>query len=294
MNDLNPMEDYRSLRQSLQAKNQMIADLLQQLEAARGLSVSASSLTPPANPAAFVQPADLDTTSRMKTKNPDVWSGTRSTLPGFLASCRVKFMLEEYNFTSELRKIGFAGSYLSGAPAEWWITLFQKYEESQAKGIDPPSEFTSFAAFAQSLTMSYGDPDLKGTMERRLYTLRQTSSVANYAAEFQLIAGHLTPGWSDEPFIFLYKLHLKENIKDALVHEKPYPKTLLEMIAATIRLDNREYERIRERKIAGPPSSSPKSKSKSCSDQAAPCHPTVAPSSQPTPVESSTNGHAQE
>ena len=245
------MEDYRSLRQSLQAKNQMIADLQQQLEAAQSLSASASSLTLPANPAtqpaAFVQPApfvpaDLDTTSRMKTKNPDVWSGTRSTLPSFLASCRVKFMLEEYNFTSELKKIGFAGSYLGGAPAEWWITLFQKYEESQAKGIHPPSEFTSFTAFAQSLTMSYGDPDLKGTMERRLYTLRQTSSVANYAAEFQLIAGHL-PGWSDEPFIFLYKLHLKENIKDSLVHEKPYPKTLLEMIAATIRLDNHEYER---------------------------------------------------
>jgi len=264
----------------------MIADLLRQLEAAQ--SLSASSLTPPANPAAqpaFAEPAlfvpaDLDTTSRMKTKNPDVWSGTRSTLPSFLASCRVKFMLEEYNFTSELKKIGFAGSYLGGAPAEWWITLFQKYEESQAKGIHPPSEFTSFTAFAQSLTMSYGDPDLKGTMERRLYTLRQTSSVANYAAEFQLIAGHL-PGWSDEPFIFLYKLHLKENIKDSLVHEKPYPKTLLEMIAATIRLDNREYERIRERKITA--TSSPKSR-----------HPTTAPSSQSTPPESSTNGYAQE
>jgi hypothetical protein len=159
-------------------------------------------------------------------------------------------MVEEYG---ELEKIVFAASYLGGAPADWWDSLFQKYEESQTKGIDPPAEFTSFAAFAQSLTMSYGDPDLKGTMERRLYTLRQTSSVANYAAEFQLIAGYLT-GWNDGPFLFLYKLHLKENIKDALVHEKPYPKTLLEMVAATIRLDNREYERTQEQKIAAPPS----------------------------------------
>ena len=90
-------------------------------------------------------------------------------------------MVEEYG---ELEKIVFAVSYLGGAPADWWDSLFQKYEESQTKGIDPPSEFTSFAAFSQSLTMSYGDPDLNGTMERRLYTLRQTYSVANYAAEF--------------------------------------------------------------------------------------------------------------
>jgi hypothetical protein len=192
-------------------------------------------------------------------------------------------MLEGYNFTSELKKIGFAGSYLGGAPAEWWITLFQKYEESQAKGTQPPSEFTSFAAFSRSLTMSYGNPDLKSTMEHNLYVLRQTSSVADYAAEFQRITNYLTPGWSEEPLVFHFRLHLKENIKDALVHEKPYPKTIRDIVAAAIRLDNRERERIRDRKIATPPSSSPKFR-----------YPITTPSSQSTPVESSTNGYAQE
>jgi Retrotransposon gag protein len=257
MDDLTLMEDNRSLRQSLQTQNQTIANLLQRLETS---GPSALSLTPlaeavanPAAPQAIAQ-VNPGITSTLKIKNPDVWSGTRTTLPRFLASCRSKFMIEEY---SELEKIVFTASYLGGAPADWWDTLFQKYEESQAKGIDPPLEFTSFAIFSRSLTTSYGDPDLKGTMERRLYALRQTSSVATYAAEFQSIAGYLTPGWSDEPFIFLYKLHLKENIKDALVHEKPYPKTFLEMVAATIRLDNREYERTQEQRLAAPPSSQP-------------------------------------
>jgi hypothetical protein len=57
---------------------------------------------PQANPAA-PQPAVI---SRLKIKDPDVWSGTRSTLPGFLTSCRVKFMIEEHNFTKEIYKIG--------------------------------------------------------------------------------------------------------------------------------------------------------------------------------------------
>jgi Ty3 transposon capsid-like protein len=240
MDNLALMEDNQSLRQSLQAKDQTIAILLLQLREASSPSTSFQTLL--ANPAAQPNPA-----SRLKIKNPDVWSGTRTTLPQFLASCQSKFMLEA--FPTELSKIVFAGSYLGGSPGDWWHALFQRYQEATSNGSSPSPEFTSFALFSQSLTRSYGDPDLKGTMERRLYTLPQISSVANYAAEFQLIAGYL-PGWNDEPLIFHYKSRLKESIKDALVHEKPYPKTLLEMVAATIRLDNREYERTQERKIA--------------------------------------------
>jgi hypothetical protein len=77
-----------------------------------------------ANPAAL-QPAVFST---LRIKDPDVWSGTRSTLPEFLTSCRVKFMIEEHNFTKEIHKIGYTGSFLGGTPAAWWCTLFQRYE----------------------------------------------------------------------------------------------------------------------------------------------------------------------
>jgi Retrotransposon gag protein len=200
------MDENRSLHQNIQSKEEsillkdqliqlkdvMITDLLKRVSVP-----TAPSPDPLAEPA--VQPApfvldDLDPTSRMKTKNPDVWSGTKSTLPRFLVSCRNKFMLESHNFSSEVRKIGFAGSYLGGAPADWWITLFQRYEEAQRNRTAPPTEFTSFAVFAQSLTKTYGDPDLKGTMEHDLCALRQTGMVANYAAEFQRIGNYLSPG----------------------------------------------------------------------------------------------------
>jgi Retrotransposon gag protein len=195
-----------------------------------------------ANPAAL-QPAVLST---LRIKDPDVWSGTRSTLPEFLTSCRVKFMIEDHNFTKEIYKIRYAGSFLSGTPAAWWCTLFQRYE----KAVDnPPIELTSFAEFSRALTEYFGDPDLTSTMERELRNLRQTSSVADYAAEFQRIAGYLsTAGWSDRPLLSTYRANLKDNIKDALVHEKPFPTTLLEMIAASIRIDNREYEMMLDRK----------------------------------------------
>ena len=159
-------------------------------------------------------------------------------------------MIEAHNFSSEFIKIGYAGSFLGGPPSDWWHTLFQRYEESQTNGTTPPVGLTSFSEFANALTNSYGDPDLTGTMERELRTLRQTSSVAAYAADFQRIAGFLiAAGWNDRPLLSNFRANLKDNIKNVLVHEKPFPTTLQEMIAATIRIDNREHEKIMDRKV---------------------------------------------
>jgi hypothetical protein len=200
----------------------------------------------PAEPAALQLTVTI---SRLKIKDPDVWSGKRSTLPGFLTSCRVKFMLEKHNFTDEISKIGYAGSFLNGTPADWWHGLFHRYEEAVDKDCAYPVEFKSFVEFSRALTASFGDPDMTGTMERKLRNLRQTSSVADYATEFQRIAGYPpTAGWSDRPLLSNYRANLKDNIKKSLVHEKPFPTTLREMIAASIRIDNCEYEIILDRK----------------------------------------------
>ena len=94
----------------------------------------------------------------------------KSTLPKFLASCRVKFLLEEHNFPDKFSKIGYAGSYLGGPAADWWHSLFQRYEEALVTNGDPPTELESFTAFSKTLTTSYGDPDLTGTMKRDVST----------------------------------------------------------------------------------------------------------------------------
>jgi hypothetical protein len=247
------IEDNRSLREALLAKDQtilqkdqMIHSLFERQTTSPARQANLAEPPSPVFQAGPLQPA----TSRLRTKDPDVWSGTRSTLPRFLAACRAKFMIEAHNFTNEFIKIGYAGSFLGGPPSDWWHTLFQRYEESQKNGTSPPAELTSFSEFANALTNSYGDPDLTGTMERELRTLRQTGSVSAYAAEFQRIAGFLiAAGWNDRPLLSNFRANLKDNIKNVLVHEKPFPTTLQEMIAASIRIDNREHEKIMDRKL---------------------------------------------
>ena len=45
-------------------------------------------------------------------------------------------MIEKYNFTDEISKIGYAGSFLNGGPADWWHGLFHRYEEAVDKAVD--------------------------------------------------------------------------------------------------------------------------------------------------------------
>jgi hypothetical protein len=231
------IEDNRSLREAILSKDriilqkdQMIHSLLQR-QMTNPASQPQPQLAEPPLPifqAGSAQPV----TSRLRTKDPDVWSGTRSTLPRFLASCRAKFLMEEHNFANEFIKISYAGSFLGGPPSDWWHTLFQRYEDSQKNGTTPPAELTSFSEFANALTNAYGDPGLTGTMERELRTLCQTSSVAAYAAEFQRIAGFLiAAGWNDRPLLSNFRANLKDNIKNILVHEKPFPTTPMELDA---------------------------------------------------------------
>jgi hypothetical protein len=67
-------------------------------------------------------------------------------------------MIEKHNFIDEISKIRYAGSFLGGTPADWWLALFQRYEAVK-EGGDCPIELTSFAEFSRALTTSFGDPD---------------------------------------------------------------------------------------------------------------------------------------
>jgi len=121
------IEDNRSLREAILSKDQMILQKDQMIHSL--LEGQAISPAPPANlaeptPPVFQTGFSQPVASRLRTKDSDVWSGTRSTLPRFLASCRAKFMIEAHNFTNEFIKIGYAGSFLSGPPSDWWYTLF--------------------------------------------------------------------------------------------------------------------------------------------------------------------------
>ena len=175
-----------------------------------------------------------------KIANPEYFKGDRLLLTNFVSQCQLKFAGEPSRFHDEKAKIYFAGSYLREGPYSW----FQPLISADSRG-HPPPEFSSFEAFADALTTIYGDPNLVITSERELRALRQTTSVAQYIADFQRLRQYVK---HNEPALIDQFYHgLRDNVKDKLVNG-PRSETLAEMMKAAATYDARIQERILERK----------------------------------------------
>jgi len=223
-----------------------------------------------------------------KIANPEFFKGDRLLLTNFISQCQLKFAGEPAKFLDEKAKIYFAGSYLREGPYSW----FQPLISADARG-QSPSEFRSFEAFADALTTIYGDPNLVITSERELRALRQTTSVAQYIAEFQRLRQYVK---HNEPSLIDQFHHgLRDNVKDKLVNG-PRSETLAEMMKAAATYDARIQERIIERRItsntlavpprstSSTPSNVPFTPSRTPSPAASLQRPPVPVSTRPAPV----------
>ena len=85
----------------------------------------------------------------------------------------MKFRGQPSLFPNETSKVMYAASHLDGPPFAWFTPLNERFNRGEI-----PSEFTSFEAFVDALTVLYGDPYLKQTAERDLRALLQTTSVS--------------------------------------------------------------------------------------------------------------------
>ena len=134
-----------------------------------------------------------------------MFTGDRKMLLPFLTKCRMKFAGQSSQFPSEESKFLYADSRLEGPAFSWFQPLLSAW---QTEGLLDPLEIATFEAFATALTALYGDADLETTAERELCQLRQTSSVADYAAKFEQHRQYL--GYNDLAFQHLFYHGLKE------------------------------------------------------------------------------------
>lgn len=219
--------------------------------------------------------------SGMKIANPEYFKGDRLLLANFLSQCKLKFAGEPSKFPDDRSKIFFAGSYLREGPYSWFQPLL-----SAADNGGSPAEFVSFHAFSDALTTIYGDPNLVITSEREIRQLRQTTSVAQYIAEFQRLRQYVKH--NEAALIDQFYYGLRDNVKDKLVNG-PRSETLAEMMKLATSYDARIQERAIERRITPTTLSAP-SRSSSFSPGSVPPTPSRTPSPfvRPPPVPTAT------
>ena len=175
----------------------------------------------------------------IKTTKPDTFHGSRSKLHSFVSQLAIYFALQPDDFTLDTNKIMFAASLLRDSAFDWFEPNLRKKDSDS-----PPAVVTNYKTFLASLESTFGDIDAKATAERQLRSLRQTTSASSYSTSFQQIVSFLE--WDDAALSYAFYNGLKDSVKDELAKDDR-PASLSALMEKAIKIDNRQFERSREK-----------------------------------------------
>lgn len=189
---------------------------------------------------------DKPQSERLKMKEPEPFHGERDKIRGFLTQMRAYQRFNIKPTTTEASKVLHAASYLRGQALAWFEPRMRDYLENPGEAKDGETRlmFEDYDEFEKRLKKVFGDTDEERKAERELARLRQTTSVAAYAATFRQVTSNLD--WEDEPLIARFYEGLKDDVKDELI-KLDRPEGLTEYIEMAVRIDERLYERRMER-----------------------------------------------
>lgn len=132
-----------------------------------------------------------------------------------------------YTYVTEVNKVVCAGVILT-SPARAWY---------QSK-VDPATYLLPFAytlpISLRELAAFFGAGVTQATLERALTALRQTTTVAQFAIDFQISTNTFDPLWSDGPPIYIFEGKLKEVVQFQLTSQGGVPMVFQDYITTAI------------------------------------------------------------
>jgi hypothetical protein len=174
--------------------------------------------------------------STYRVQPPENYDGVRKDLPKFFTQLELVFRSGPVQFATEEARIIYACTFLRGTAYAW----VQPHLEVANDPI-----LTTWENFKTALQSAFGDPDLQATAERQLSVLKQTGATSAYAAEFRRLAA--LAKWDKQALNFHFYNGLKDSVKDELARDDR-PTDLDVLISKSIRIDDRHYERAKEKK----------------------------------------------
>jgi hypothetical protein len=171
-----------------------------------------------------------------KVKEPEPFTGKRTDLARFLSQLALVFDSAPGRFAGAESRIPYAASLLRGTAFTWL--------QPQLDAVPKPDFMLNWDLFVASLRSAFGDPNQKHNAEKMIHSLRQRSSASLYASDFRRLASYID--WNNAALLFQYQLGLKEDLKDELAKLEPITN-LDQLITTTIKIDDRLFDRRRER-----------------------------------------------
>jgi hypothetical protein len=154
-----------------------------------------------------------------KHPDPDKFSGNKDDLVQFTTQLKLKLNINADHFTATKSNIAYAISRLEGNALVQVLSFVKFATEVNIESID---------AFYKILEVAFGDPDKKGTVHRKIWSLRQTHRPFHeYLADFHRYI--VDTGYDDEAKLTSFIDGLSQELKSTLVYI-PTPKKMEEAI----------------------------------------------------------------
>jgi hypothetical protein len=175
---------------------------------------------------------EKDPSNAFGISKPTEFKGKPGELQGFLTQCEIYMEMCPRTFNTEQKRIFFVQSWFRETPQQWWTTAWNTFPQ--------PLWTRNWTLFKMELDKFFGRTDQVGTAIRKLRTLKQTTSAADYFTRFQTVAMEANLG--ERATIEEFKNGLKGAILDALALRPDEPTSLNKLAELAIKIDNRQHE----------------------------------------------------
>ncbi|KAF8755227.1 hypothetical protein RHS01_05546 [Rhizoctonia solani] len=184
-----------------------------------GTPRSLSSLTP------------FDTGSSVKRPGPDPYKGEvrGQKATQWLDRMMLWVALHRDQFDKEEQMVVWILYHMTDKAADWALPIIGTI--IKGKG-NPPTNMALTAKFKEA----FANPDAKQAAARKIATLSQTTTTAEYVTEFRNLMAELD--WNKEAYIAQFTRGLHWKVKELLSTKDSVPDKLEAIFAASIKIDN--------------------------------------------------------
>ena len=126
----------------------------------------------------------------LKINTPELFDSSRGKLRAFFSQIEIFFGFNVDRFPTDEHKVLFASTYLRGPAFKWFNSFLTDFlnNEPDKKDNDTIGVTQNYSNFKNKLRQVFGNFDKEHLAERRMQSLRQIRSAANYASKFQQLA----------------------------------------------------------------------------------------------------------
>jgi hypothetical protein len=190
---------------------------------------------------------DQDNLSSVKMRDPTTFTGKPNACNSFFSQLSLCYAANERRFKNDQDKVLFAISHMEGNAFAYMEPYMVKLQEPIA---NRPSILTDFNVFKSTITSAFGDSNPIVNAEAAIRSLKQVGPMSVYATEFRRLSMLLS--WNESALISQYILNIKDTVQDELARRDPIT-TLDLVISTTIDIDNRLFNRTRQKKQGNHP-----------------------------------------